>query len=200
MSLAPTSAESPASVCRVCPGPTRTEMASSAVHRAPAAMGSAWLVPATCLNVEASVGSAGERPSRDGAGTGQGRGASCLHGDPKAKARSQVMYCKVPCSLQSLSSLSCGCSYRAHCRCPVSTCRRAPQLASTGLLSCGRHFAKDFTVCKHVIIYRSTCVCDGGTWHFIVDQTCHILCTLVMEGAMYLGQNCLIQRTLQFAL
>lgn len=46
----------------------------------------------------------------DGVGTGWGRGASCLHGDPKATARSQVMYCKVPCSLQSLSSLPYSCS------------------------------------------------------------------------------------------
>lgn len=101
------------------------------------------------------------------------------------------MYCKVPCSLQSLSSLPCSCSYRVHCRPPVSTRQRAPQLASTGRLSCSMHFAKDFAVCKHVIIYRSTCIYDGGTWRFTVDQTCHILCTLRYGVCRVLGPELL---------
>lgn len=69
--LAPTSAESQASVCRARRGPTRTGTASSAARRAPAATGSAWPVPATYLSVEASRGP----PCKEERGVGeQGKG------------------------------------------------------------------------------------------------------------------------------
>lgn len=73
-SLVPTSAESLASACRAHRGPTRTRTASSAARRAPAATGSAWPVPATYRNAEASVGPAWR---------GGGAGTRCLRAPPR---------------------------------------------------------------------------------------------------------------------
>ena len=78
--LAPTSAESQASVCRARRGPTRTGTASSAARRAPAATGSAWLGPATYPSVEASRGP----PWKEGPGVGE-QGTSCLHRGSQSK-------------------------------------------------------------------------------------------------------------------
>lgn len=69
---APTSVEILASVCRAHRGPTRAGTASSAAHRAPAATGSAWPVPAMCPNVEVSW-------AQPGRGGRPGPGTSCLH-------------------------------------------------------------------------------------------------------------------------
>lgn len=87
-SLAPTSAESPASVCRAHRGPTRTGTASSAAHRAPAATGSAWLVPATYRNAEASVGPARRR------GRGRDTVLPVSTEAPRAKAQSPAVLCE----------------------------------------------------------------------------------------------------------
>lgn len=76
--LVPTSAESPASVCHVHRGPTRMGTANSAARHAPAAMGSAWLVPATYPSVEASAGP----PWREeglGVAVGGSSGNFCLY-------------------------------------------------------------------------------------------------------------------------
>ena len=71
-------------MCRARRGPTRTGLASSAAHRAPAATGLAWLVPATYPSAEVSRG----QPSEEG-GAG-GRVPPACTEVPKAEPRGGV--------------------------------------------------------------------------------------------------------------
>lgn len=91
-------------------------------------------------------------------------------------------------------------------QCPHVREHRSWQALGCPHASCTLQSTLQFANVILQVIYRSTCVYDGGTRCFMFDQTCHFLWyapspwKCFMKYAMYLGQNCLTQRTLQFSL